>query len=168
MKKITLATLLILGLTACGIASILSVIDAALPIAIQLASATGVLPAGAAIPIGAALDCISFASTELAGTDSNAQKSATITAACLASASLALPAGTPQNYVNLANKLATYISELLSKLPPQAVAGSAPRAAPPIVVLTDAQRAHLLDVSDKALHAKLAMQAGHPSTWGVN
>ncbi len=61
--------------------------------------------------------------------DSNAVKSTKIAAQCSALVQPNLPAGTPQNVVLLASKLATKIADILSHLPatqPAAVAAGKP------------------------------------------
>ncbi len=105
-------------MTACNAATIVSYINSALQIALEfLPLAVPGLPPQVPAYFTAGLQCIDFASTEVASTDTNAVKSAKITAQCASLVQANLPPGTPQNIVSLASKLATRIADLLAHLP---------------------------------------------------
>lgn len=115
---LTLALCASLLLAACSAATIISYINQGLQIALEFVplAVPGLNPAITAY-FSSGLGCVDFAATEVATMDTNAEKSAKITAQCAALVQANLPAGTPQNIANLASKLATKIADILAHLP---------------------------------------------------
>lgn len=146
--SLSLACLLIV---ACSAATIISVIDQALQIAVEAASVTGVIPPAFADYVSAGLGCLDFASAELASTDDHATQVSKITAQCSALVSPTLPPGTAQNLVNLATKLAAAIQKILTQLHVAKVS----KDSKPINFTPD-QKAKLLAMSTKAKQTRAA------------
>jgi hypothetical protein len=154
---------LILILTACNVASIVQLINQAVVIAEQAAAVTGLIPPEYIAYVTAASDCIAFASTEEASSDSAALKADKITAQCSMYASVALPPGTASNLVALVSKLAVSIQGILNALPPTTSAAAAPRAVQPQAAkpekpLTDNDRAALNMLSSRAKAVSATMK----------
>ncbi len=152
---------LILILTACNVASIVQLINQAVVIAEQAAAVTGLIPPEYIAYVTAASDCIAFASTEEASSDSAALKADKITAQCSMYASVALPPGTAANLVALVSKLAVSIQGILNALPPSTSAApraTAPQATKPEKPLTDNDRAALNMLSSRAKAVSATMK----------
>lgn len=129
LKRFLVPLALILILAACNVASIVQLIGQAVAIAEQAAAVTGIIPAEYIAYVTAASDCIAFASTEEASSDSAALKADKITAQCSKFATVALPPGTAANLVALVSKLAVSIQGILNALP---ATSTAPRVAAPV------------------------------------
>ena len=153
---------LILALAACNVASIVQLISQAVAIAEQAAAVTGIIPAEYIAYVTAASDCIAFASTEEASSDSAALKADKITAQCSKYASVALPPGTAANLVALVSKLAVSIQSILAALPPTTSAAApratAPTAATPEKPLTSNDIAALHMLSNRASAVSATMK----------
>lgn len=122
---------MLLGATvACSATSVISYINQGLQIALEfLPLAVPGLPPAVTSYFSSGLACVQIAADEVATMDSNAVKSAKITAQCASLVQANLPPGTPQNIVTLASKLATKIADILSHLPttpPTALAAGKP------------------------------------------
>ena len=149
---------LVVALAACSAATIISYIDAALQVALQASSLTGVIPPVFTSYISAGLGCIDYAATETATMDSNAAKSANITAHCAALVTPALPPGLPQNLVTLANNLATKIADMLSHLPAQPPVGGLAAGKPEYLKLSPSDRSKLAGIAAQAKAAEVKME----------
>jgi hypothetical protein len=116
-KLLSVPLALILVLASCNVAQIVQLINAAVLIAEQAAAVTGIIPPQYIAYVTAASECIAFASTETASSDSAALKADKITAECAKYATVALPPGTAANLVTLVSKLAVSIQGILGALP---------------------------------------------------
>jgi len=134
-----LCAALALILTACTLAQITQVINAAVLIAEQAAAVSGAnIPPQYFAYVSAASNCIAFAATEQASTDPAVIKAAKITQACAQYTSVALPPGTAQNLVTWVRKLASSIQNILDELPPVgAQAKSSTPAKPDVMSASD-------------------------------
>lgn len=125
LLQIVLVLLLVLLLMACGVATLLTILDTALSLASQAAAVTGAVPPAYVAYVTAALGCVSFAGIELASMDTNGEKTGKIVAQCAALTAPGLPPGTPQNLVTLASKLGAQIAALIDALPKMSEASRA-------------------------------------------
>lgn len=116
-KLLSIPLALLLILSACNVASIVQLIGQAVAIAEQAATVTGLVPPEYVAYVTAASNCLAFASTEEASTDSAALKGDKITAQCAMYATIALPPGTAANLVTLVSRLAVSIQSILATFP---------------------------------------------------
>lgn len=123
-KFLSLFLVAVIGLAACSVASILSVLQVALSLASDAASVSGSIPPEYIAYVDTALGCVDFAAMELASTDSDAVKTGKIVAQCANLTTPNLPPGTPQTLMTLASKLGAQIARLLAILPKTPVASS--------------------------------------------
>lgn len=156
-----LASGLVVTLVGCKASTIVGYIDQALQIGLVAAQATGTLPAAYVTYVSAGLDCVSFAASETASADAPAVKAGKITAKCAADVSPNLPAGTPQNLVNLAGALGAQIAKVLAALPPTPAATVNALKASKVPALKSADVAKLKSISEKAAAAKLKFDGAH-------
>lgn len=161
-KLLSVPLALILILAACNLASIVQLIGQAVAIAEQAAAVTGIIPPEYIAYVTAASDCIAFASTEEASSDSAALKADKITAQCSAYATVALPPGTAANLVSLVSKLAVSIQGILGALPARSNAlaprATAPTAAKPEKPLSPSDIAALHTLSNRASAVSATMK----------
>jgi len=154
--KLTAAMLCVL-LVACQAASIISIIEKALVIALEAATITGNVPPQYQGYVAAALAGIECASTEAATNDSAQVKSVKITACLVNVTAPVLPPGTAQNVVSLVGKLAKAIQDILTGTGsglPQMNAKSATTTIPTPAPVTPQQRDKLLSMAKQAHDAR--------------
>jgi len=143
-------------ISACTLAQIVQVINAAVLIAEQAAAITGTgIPPAYLAYVSAASNCIAFAATEQAGTDPAAVKGTKITEACSRFTSAALPPGTAQKYVDMAGKLAKAIQDILLKLPVSSQSATNAPAKPDVMSANDVAALHKLADRAQAALAKV-------------
>lgn len=156
IRNAVLCTLVValLSVAACSASTIISYINQGLQIALEfLPLAVPGLPPAVTTYFTSGLACVQVAADEVATMDSNAVKSAKITAQCAALVQANLPPGTPQNIVNLASKLATKIADILSHLP--ATSPTALAAGKPVYMhLSKGDVAKLHSIAKQASEAK--------------
>jgi hypothetical protein len=111
------AGLAALLLTACTVASIVTVIGQALTVAEQAAAVTGVLPPEYVAYVEAASECIAFAAEEEASSDSPEEKAIEIAGQCGLYTQVTLPSGAPANVLAMAVRLTAAIQAIISDLP---------------------------------------------------
>ena len=150
---------LVLLLVACpSVATFSTYLNFALT-AVQAYVPTTGTPAAVLSYFIAGASCVSFAASERASTDTLLDQSLKITAQCATSLKPVLPAGTPQDVLDRAAKVATAISDMLAHLPvPPAqqaaakVAASKPGAAKasPAPALSAQDLAQLLKIETEA------------------
>lgn len=133
-------------LVACSLAQITQLINVAVQILDQAAAVTGVIPPSVAAYFTAASQCIAFAATEQASSDSKLVKDDKIFAECSKDASVVLPPGTAQNVATIASNLAKSIQDILANV---AISKTARGATGPDVMSSN-DRAALAGLSAKA------------------